>query len=81
MAQGVGQGADAYSATPPPPEIPNGERSQRISAALCALMRTRPRGPADARAGVGRMFWLWWKTLPGSYVVFTFTSPTQFRMR
>jgi hypothetical protein len=29
----------------------------------------------------GRMFWLWWKTLPGSYVVFTFTSPTQFRMR
>jgi hypothetical protein len=53
MAQGVGQGADAYSATPPPPEIPNGERSQRISAALCALMRTRPRGPADARAGVG----------------------------
>jgi hypothetical protein len=33
MAQGVGQGADAYSATPPPPEIPNGERSQ--CGALC----------------------------------------------
>ena len=22
----------------------------------------------------GRMFWLWWKTLSGSYVVFTFAS-------
>jgi hypothetical protein len=22
----------------------------------------------------GRMFWLWWKTLSGSYVVFTSTS-------
>ena len=22
----------------------------------------------------GRMFWLWWKTLAGSYVVFTSTS-------
>jgi hypothetical protein len=23
---------------------------------------------------LGRMFWLWWKTLSGSYVVFTSTS-------
>ena len=22
----------------------------------------------------GRMFWLWWKTLSGSYLVFTFAS-------
>ena len=29
---------------------------------------------AAVRSERGRMFWLWWKTLSGSYVVFTSTS-------
>jgi hypothetical protein len=31
-------------------------------------------GPANGATQLGQMFWLWWKTLSGSYVVFTFTS-------
>jgi hypothetical protein len=33
--------------------LPKSRTASARNAALCALMRTRPRGPADARAGVG----------------------------
>src|SRR5262245_6762362 len=33
-----------------------------------------PSEPPTPSLNLGRMFWLWWKTLSGSYVVFTSTS-------
>src|SRR5262245_36021027 len=49
---------------PPPNTAPH--RSNIARAIGTTRTSTQPRA--------GRMFWLWWKTLSGSYVVFTFTS-------
>jgi hypothetical protein len=36
--------------------------------------RPRHRNHSHHHTNLGRMFWLWWKTLSGSYMVFTSTS-------
>jgi hypothetical protein len=42
-----------------------------VPVSLALVVKSASACPLQSR---GRMFWLWWKTLLGSYVVFTSTS-------
>src|SRR5262249_49279418 len=47
------------------------EGGEGVESASCC---DQPRGSPTRSLNLGRMFWLWWNTLSGSYLVFTSTS-------
>src|SRR4029453_18106369 len=62
------------NAPPHYPRVGGGDSGLLVPAAPAPATWAPALDGAAVRSERGRMFWLWWKTLSGSYLVFTSTS-------